>query len=351
MAMSGGVDSSVAALLTQRQGLDTTGVTLKLFANEDVGIGRERTCCSLEDVEDARSVAYKLGIPYYVFNFSDSFKENVIARFADRYLCGITPNPCVDCNRFVKFGKLHHRAKELMFDYVVTGHYAETGFDRATGRRYLKKAADAAKDQSYVLYMLTQAELAATLFPLGGFTKTEVREIAEQNGFVNARKRDSQDICFVRDTSCAEFIENYTGKPSVTGRFVGADGETLGYHKGVTHYTVGQRKGLGIASEHPLYVIGLNAEKNEVRLGGEAGLYSSACDANEINLIAADKFDMPIKCAAKIRYRQTEQPATVTQTGDDRLHIEFETPQRAVTRGQAIVLYDGDYVLGGGTIC
>ena len=250
IAMSGGVDSSVAAYLIKSQGYDCIGCTMKLYDNEDIGISHNRTCCSLDDVEDARSVAYKIGMPYYVFNFKDGFREKVIEKFVRCYESGDTPNPCIDCNRYMKFDKLYERAKILGCEYIVTGHYARIEYD---GERYLlKKALDETKDQSYVLYSLTQEQLAHTLFPLGNMRKTEVRKIAEEKGFFNADKPDSQDICFVPNGKYAEFLENYTGKAYPEGTFLSVDGTVLGKHKGIVRYTVGQHKGLGIPSEKPL---------------------------------------------------------------------------------------------------
>ena len=254
IAMSGGVDSSVAAYLIKEQGFESTGITLKLFDNEDIGEKKEKTCCSLDDIDDARSVCYKLGIPYYVYNFKDSFKENVISRFINAYENGTTPNPCIDCNRYIKFEKLMRRAEELDFDYVVTGHYAVIEYNAETGRYLLKKSADSSKDQSYVLYSLTQEQLAKTLFPLGNMTKEQTREIAEKLGLINAHKHDSQDICFVPDGDYAKFIEQYTGRTYPHGNFVDESGKVLGEHKGIIRYTVGQRKGLGLALPHPMYV-------------------------------------------------------------------------------------------------
>lgn len=350
IAMSGGVDSSVAAYLIKQQGYDAVGITLKLFGNDDIGIEREKTCCSLEDIEDARSVANKLGIPYYVFNFSDRFKENVIDRFVNAYSSGATPNPCIDCNRFIKFEYLMLRAKQLGFDHVVTGHYAVTEYNSDNGRYFLKKAADETKDQSYVLYSLTQEQLLRTLFPLGCLRKSEVRMIAEENGFINAHKHESQDICFVRNGDYAAFIEQYTGKNFEPGNFVSKKGEVLGRHKGIIRYTVGQHKGLGISSSEPYYVCEIMPDENRIVLGTDEELYSKTIDAVKINLISCDSIQNQVKLKAKIRYRQKEQNAVVEQTDDDKLHIEFETPQRAITKGQSVVLYDGDYVVGGGII-
>ena len=348
IAMSGGVDSSVAAKLLCDEGYECIGCTMKLYDNCDAGLPRGRTCCSLDDVEDARSVAFSLGMRYYVFNFKDDFREKVIKKFASGYLRGQTPNPCIDCNRYMKFDKLFERAKLLGCDKIATGHYARIEFD---GRKYqLKKALDKSKDQSYVLYAMTQDQLAHTLFPLGSYTKKEIRHIAQEQGFINADKPDSQDICFVPDGDYASFIEQYTGQSSEPGDFVDKEGNVLGKHKGQIHYTIGQRRGLGISAPESLYVCGKSLDSNKVILGGKQDLMSTCCYINDINLIPWDHLDKPIKCKVKTRYRQPEQPATVEQLGDDLLKITFEEPQRAVTPGQAAVLYDGDMVLGGGTI-
>jgi tRNA-specific 2-thiouridylase len=348
--MSGGVDSSVAAYLMARQGFDCAGVTMKLFDNEDIGLGRDKTCCSLEDTEDARSVAYSLGMPYYVFNFARDFKEQVIGRFVDAYQNGATPNPCIDCNRYMKFGKLLGRAKLLNMDYIATGHYARIAYDAGAGRHLLKKAADETKDQSYVLYAMTQEQLARTVFPLGELRKSEVRDIAEKQGFVNAKKHDSQDICFVRDGDYAGFIERYTGKACESGDFVDINGNVLGRHKGLIRYTEGQRKGLGLALQKPMYVRSKNIKDNTVTLCEDGGLFSKSLEAGDFNWIAYDKVGFPVRVKAKTRYKQTEQWATAVQSSPNTVRVEFDEPQRAISRGQAVVLYDGDAVVGGGTI-
>lgn len=348
--MSGGVDSSVAALLMKEKGYTCMGATMKLYQNEDVGLRREHTCCSLDDVEDARSVAYALDMPYYVFNFADRFKTDVIDKFVHSYEMGVTPNPCIDCNRYLKFDKLFQRMVELNYDYVVTGHYAQIDFDENTGRCLLKKAVDHNKDQSYVLWSLTQEQLKHVQFPLGGMEKCEVRALAEAHNFINARKHDSQDICFVPDGDYAAAVERLTGAHSEPGRFVDTQGKVLGTHRGIIHYTIGQRRGLGIAAEMPLYVCGIDVPRNEVVLGRNDDLFSTELDASGCNWISGDVPDVPLRVTARIRYRQPEQPCTVTATGPDTVHVSFETPQRAITRGQAVVFYDGDTVLGGGTI-
>lgn len=349
IAMSGGVDSSVAALLIKRQGYDATGVTMKLYDNDDIAVKKENTCCSADDIADARAVCNKLDIPYYVFNFKESFGSEVIGRFISAYENGSTPNPCIDCNRYIKFERLMHRMKELEMDYVVTGHYARVEKDEATGRFLLKKALDDSKDQSYVLYSLTQEQLGHTLFPLGNLNKAEVRVIAEENGFINAKKHDSQDICFVPDGKYAEFIESYTGKRYEHGDFVDRDGNVLGEHKGIIRYTIGQRKGLGLALPEPMYVCAKDLVNNKVILGRNEDLFSNELYAENINLISIKEIKEPIRIYAKVRYNQKAQPATATQSGD-RLHVIFDEPQRAICKGQAVVLYDGDIVVGGGTI-
>lgn len=350
IAMSGGVDSSVTGLLMKDQGYDCIGATMKLFSNEDIGCSREKTCCSLSDVEDARAVAFKIGIPHQVFNFSDNFKHQVMDRFTNTYLLGETPNPCIDCNRYLKYEKFLHRACELGIDCIATGHYAKIEYDASLERYILKKAADQTKDQSYVLYTMTQEQLSRTVFPLGGYTKTQVREIAARNGLVNAKKRESQDICFIPDGDFAAFIENQIGKGSCAGNFILSDGTFLGKHGGYYRYTVGQRRGLGIPHEKPLYVLSIDIQSGNVVLGEEEDLYTKTLTARNINLISCTSIDYPKKLKAKIRYRQEEQWATVTQTSSDSLFLEFDLPQRAITKGQSVVLYDGDIVVGGGII-
>jgi tRNA-specific 2-thiouridylase len=350
IAMSGGVDSSVAAYLLRQQGFDCTGITMKLFANEDIGAGRDRKCCSLDDVTDARNVAYSMSIPYFVYNFAQDFRKQVIDRFIESYQNGATPNPCIDCNRYINIKKLLDRAKQLGMDYIATGHYAVIEHDAESGRYLLKKAADKTKDQSYVLYAMTQEQFSHTLFPLGALDKSAVRGIARKQGFVNADKRDSQDICFVRDGSYAEFIEQYTGKKNEAGDFVDIDGAVIGRHKGVIRYTIGQRKGLGLSLKRPLYVHTKNVKDNTVTLCERTGLFAKSLYAADFNFIACEKLNSPIRVKTKIRYNQTEQWSTATQTSDDTVHIEFDEPQWAIARGQAAVLYDGDTVVGGGTI-
>ena len=343
--MSGGVDSSVAAYLLTRDGYDCIGCTMKLCPDD---VAHEGGCCTADDAADALSVARRVGIPFHVFNMTDDFRREVIDRFVSRYLAGRTPNPCVDCNRTMKFALLRRRGEELGYDCLATGHYARIEY--RDGRWTLRKARDPSKDQSYVLYHLTQAELAKTLFPLGDLTKSEARALAAENGFLNAAKPDSQDICFVPDGDYAAVIARYTGKTEPEGDFVLPDGSVIGRHKGISRYTVGQRRGLGVAYSEPIYVKRILVAENKVLLGRDEDLYGTSCDVSDVNWIAGETPSAPIRCAVKIRYRQTEQSATVTPLEGGRAHVEFDCPQRAITPGQSAVFYDGDEVLGGGEI-
>lgn len=348
IGMSGGVDSSVAAFLLQKESLEVIGATMKLYNNEDIDFVSEKTCCSLDDVLDAKSVCARLGIRHYTLNMTDDFKKEVIERFISAYQNGFTPNPCIDCNRYMKFSKMLHKAQELDIDYVATGHYAR--IERQGDRYILKKAVDLSKDQSYVLYSLTQEQLKVTKFPLGNYTKQQVREIAEENGFVNARKHESQDICFVPDGDYSKFIEYYTGKTYPCGDFVDMNGKRLGEHKGIIRYTIGQRRGLGLALPASMYVVEKDVDNNKVILGFNDDLFKKEVNVKNISFTACDGLDKPERLCAKIRYNQKEQPATVTQTDENHFTIVFDEPQRAITKGQAAVLYDGDTVVGGGTI-
>lgn len=352
IAMSGGVDSSVTAALMKDMGYDCIGVTMKLYDNEDIQIVKEKTCCAADDIDDARAVAMRMDMPYYVVNFKDAFKCKVMDKFVESYLKGITPNPCIDCNRHLKFEQLYKRAKELECDVIATGHYAIVEKDEKTGRFLLKKAANPAKDQSYVLYSLTQDQLAHTIFPLGPYAKEQVREIAEEKGFVNAKKHDSQDICFIPDGDYKRFIEEYGKVTSEPGNFVTEDGQIFGQHKGIIHYTIGQRKGLGISAKAPLFVKEIRPASNEVVLSDNDALFSDTLYADGFNWIAIEDLQPgeAIRVQAKIRYRHKESPATVTREGE-LVKVVFDEPQRAITCGQAVVLYDGDVVVGGGTIC
>lgn len=342
IAMSGGVDSSVSALLMQQQGYECIGATMSLF--------QKSTCGGEQDVRDAAKICQDLGMAHHVINFADKFREHVISRFIDAYEHGRTPNPCVDCNRHLKFGKLYAKAQELGCEFVVTGHYAQVRYDEAKGRYLLVKGVDPHKDQSYVLYSLTQEQLAHVQFPLGGYCKPEIRDIAEKHGFVNARKHDSQDICFVENGKYAEFIEKQTGKKFKAGDFVDVEGKVLGRHKGIIYYTVGQRKGLGLALPQPMYVKEIDVVHNKVILATNDQLFSTHVEAKDINLIDCERITEPRRLKARIRYHHVEQWATVTQPDEDTLLVDFDEPQRAITKGQSLVLYDGDVVVGGGTI-
>jgi tRNA-specific 2-thiouridylase len=334
IAMSGGVDSAVAALLLKGRGLNCAGAVMRLGPNGGV--------------EDARTAAEIIGIPFHVFDFTGVFEQNVIAPFIAAYREGRTPNPCIACNRFIKFGHFARRAREMGFVSIATGHYARV--ERGGGRFLLKKGLDPLKDQSYFLYSLTQEQLSSIIFPLGEMTKADVRALAREAGLTNPKKNESQDICFVPDRDYAGFIGRKTGEVFPKGRFTDTDGSGLGEHRGIIHYTVGQRRGLGIAHETPLYVRELRPETNTVVLGTEDTLFAGTLTAREINLILPVPPGAPLRASVKIRSRQPGQPATVTQTDDDTLRIDFDTPQRAVTPGQAAVIYDGDTVIGGGTI-
>ena len=350
VAMSGGVDSSVAAVLLLQQGYELSGVNLRMFHNEDLGQSRERTCCSLADAEDAALVARRLGFPFYVFDFSQVFRDTVIRDFVQEYQAGRTPNPCAECNRSVKFGALLQRARTLGCDYLATGHYARVEQDPSSGRYLLKRAADRSKDQTYFLYMLTQEQLAHTLFPLGGLCKTEVRQIAEAHNLVNARKHDSQDICFVPDGKYADFIERTVGSPAPAGPFLDREGRVLGQHKGLIRYTLGQHKGLGLSTEEPLYVLEKDAAANTIRLGPDSALWTRQLTAEQVNLISLPELTAPLRVTAKTRYSQRESAAVLEPLPGGQVRLTFDEPQRAITPGQAVVFYDGDVVVGGGII-
>ena len=350
IAMSGGVDSSVAAFLMKERGFDIIGCTMKLYDNEMIGEKDSGTCCSLTDSEDARSVCNRLGIPHYVFDFSGDFEKQVIKRFAEEYEAGRTPNPCIDCNRHLKFERLMRRARELDRDLVVTGHYARREYDAASGRYLLMRSFDPSKDQTYVLFSLTQEQLKHSFFPLGEMTKEETRRIAEEQGFLNAAKRDSQDICFVPDGDYAGFLCRYRGTDYPPGDFVDMEGKVLGRHKGIVAYTIGQRKGLGLALPAPMYVVRKDVENNRVVLGYSPDLMSRRLRIVNANWIAVEKPSDGMRAEARIRYSQSSAKAAIYPEEDGSAVVEFDEPQRAVTPGQAAVFYDGDVVVGGGTI-
>lgn len=350
VGMSGGVDSSVAAYLLKEQGHDVTGVTMQIWQDEDRAIQEENGgCCGLSAVDDARRVAADLGIPYYVMNFKQEFKEHVIDYFIDEYLQGKTPNPCIACNRYVKWESLLNRSMSIGAEYIATGHYARI-VRLENGRYTLRQSATISKDQTYALYNLTQEQLKHTLMPVGEYSKEEVRHIAEKINLRVANKPDSQDICFVPDGDYAAYIEETAGVPIPEGNFVSGSGQILGRHKGITHYTVGQRKGLGLALGYPAFVLEIRPDTNEVVIGTREESTTTTLRANQLNFMSVEDLTEPLRVWTKIRYNHKGAWCTVEKTGADEVLCTFEEPQRAVTPGQAVVFYDGEYVLGGGTI-
>lgn len=343
VAMSGGVDSSAAAALLVQQGYLCDGAMLKLSPNED------SRCCSADDAEDARQAATRLGMRFYVFNETSRFRRCVMDRFVAEYASGRTPNPCIDCNRELKFGALLERALSLGYDYVATGHYARIDRDPATGKYRLLRGAERRKDQSYVLYQLTQHQLSHLLLPVGDYDKPAIRETARQAGLDNADKGDSQDICFVPDGDYVSFLRRQ-GLPLTPGDFVDESGAVLGRHRGLPCYTIGQGKGLGVAVGRHVYVLSKDERTNTVTLGDNDRLFRRELTASRVNWISGDTPAAPVRCAAKTRYSQTEEPCTAHPLPNNCLRVVFDRPQRAITAGQAVVLYDGDVVLGGGTI-
>ncbi len=345
IAMSGGVDSSAAALLMQRAGYACTGITMRLHREKDEG------CGASSDTEDAAHVAEKLGMPFHAVDYTDCFARNVMDDFVSEYRCGRTPNPCIQCNRTMKFGRLMEDRQKLGCDVLVTGHYARICYDESRGRWLLKKAANRAKDQTYVLYFLSQEQLSHLVLPLGEFeSKDAIRAIAEEAGLLTARKKDSQDICFVPDGDYVGFLQRYGGVELTPGNFVDSTGRILGQHKGLEAYTAGQRKGLGVSGGKRLYVLSKNAADNTVLLGDDDELFSATLIADRVNWISIPCPDEPIRVTAKTRYTQQEAPATVEPLPNGNVRVIFDAPQRAITAGQAVVFYHGDEVVGGGTI-
>lgn len=339
IGMSGGVDSSVAAHMLQQQGYACVGCTMKLYCGN-----------SEDNVRDAQAVADRMGIPFHVLDFQDDFHRQVIGNFISCYESGLTPNPCIECNRHLKFGTMLKAALDLGCSHIATGHYAQIRQDPDTGRYLLCKAADKTKDQTYFLYSLTQHQLAHTLFPLGGLTKEVARDMAETQGFVTARKKDSQDICFVPDGDYVSFMKAYTGKSYPTGNYLDLSGKVVGTHQGAVCYTLGQRKGLGIALGAPAYVCAKDMKKNTVTVGPNEALFHNALRAENLNWIPFPALTGPVRITAKIRHSQTEQTATVYPEENNLARVVFDQPQRAITPGQAVVFYQGDIVVGGGTI-
>ena len=350
VGMSGGVDSSVAAYLLKQQGYEVIGVTMQIWQDAERIVEEENGgCCGLSAVEDARRVAAQLEIPYYVMNFKDSFQRNVVDYFVEEYLNGRTPNPCIACNRYVKWESLLQRSLSIGADYIATGHYARI-VKLPNGRYTLRRSATLAKDQTYALYNLTQEQLQRTLMPVGEYSKEEIRKIAEDIQLQVANKPDSQDICFVPDGDYAAFIEKTAGKQVQKGNFVTVDGTVLGEHKGIIHYTVGQRKGLGLALGYPAFVLEIRPETNEVVIGTHEESMAKSLRAGNLNFMSIEDLAEPQRVFTKIRYNHRGVWATIEKTGEDEILCIFEEPQRAVTPGQAVVFYDGEYVLGGGTI-
>lgn len=349
--MSGGVDSSVAAYLLKKQGYDVIGVTMQIWQDEEEIIQEENGgCCGLSAVEDARRVAAALEIPYYVMNFKKEFKENVMDYFVAEYLKGRTPNPCIACNRYVKWESLLKRSMEIGADYIATGHYARV-VQLENGRYALKKSATAAKDQTYALYNLTQYQLSHTLMPVGEYTKEEIRAIAERIGLRTANKPDSQEICFITDNDYAGFIDREAeGKVPPEGNFVTADGTILGRHKGITHYTIGQRKGLNLAMGHPVFVTEIRPETDEVVIGEAEDVFGDTLRADQLNFMSIEDLEGEMQVTAKIRYSHKGAECIMRKIGDDMVECRFKEPVRAITPGQAVVFYQNDIVVGGGTI-
>lgn len=357
IAMSGGVDSSVAVYLMQQKGYECVGATMRLYEGqpntENPASGEsaeDAVCGSNSAVRDAEAVAKHFGIPFHAYDYREDFKNEVICRFIDTYIEGGTPNPCVECNRYMKFGRLMDKMREEGCDCVVTGHYVRVVYDEARGQFVLKKGLDETKDQSYVLYNLTKEQLAHCYFPLGEYSKDEIRRIAEEMGLFNAKKKDSQDICFVPDGDYASFIEDYTGQSFEEGNFVNREGKVLGRHKGMIRYTIGQRKGLGLALQEPVYVYEKRMDTNEVVLCRNEELFGTTLEACDMNWIVEPEEGQIVKCKAKVRYKQKEAEASVECLGDNKVKVTFTEPQRGITAGQSVVFYEGDTVLGGGRI-
>ena len=346
--MSGGVDSSVAAYLLKEQGYDVIGVTMQIWQEDKEYEEREGGCCSLSAVDDARRVADKIGIPFYVLNFRDSFKKNVIDYFIDEYMEGKTPNPCIACNKYLKFDELLKKAQGIGADYIATGHYAK--IEEHNGRYILVKSDDDKKDQTYALYNMTQEQLAHTLMPCGEYTKDRIREIAKEIGLDVHNKKDSEEICFISDNNHGKYISEAMPGKVKQGNFVDKDGNILGKHKGIVYYTIGQRKGLGLAMGRPVFVTDINPLTNEVVVGAEEDIFKTDLICKDINFIAFDNLDKSLELKAKIRYSAKPATATITPLENGQVRVSFKEKQRAITKGQSVVFYLDDLVVGGGII-
>ena len=349
IGMSGGVDSSVAAYLLKEQGYDVIGVTMQIWQEDKDYTEREGGCCSLSAVDDARRVANKIGIPFYVMNFRDSFKEKVIDYFVQEYIDGKTPNPCIACNKHLKFDELLRKAQGIGADYVATGHYAKIEQDE-NGRYLLIRSDDDRKDQTYALYNFTQEQLAHTLMPCGEYTKDRIREIAKEIGLSVYNKKDSEEICFIPDNNHGRYISEARPLEVVPGNFVDKNGNVLGQHKGIVYYTIGQRKGLGIALGRPVFVTDINPRTNEVVLGPEEDIFKTDLVAKDVNFIPFDKLEEPITVEAKVRYSGRPAEAVISPLRDGIVKVSFKEKQRAITKGQSVVFYQGNKVVGGGII-
>jgi len=347
VAMSGGVDSSVTAYLLQKQGYEVIGLTMQLWPRAEE---RPGGCCGLESIEDAKKVANTLGIPHYAVNFRNIFKEKVITPFTTEYQRGRTPNPCIRCNQYIKFEALLMKAKELGADYLATGHYAQIEYAKESKRFLLKKGVDSLKDQSYFLYIMTQDQLKSALMPLGNYCKDKVRQIARQLNLPVASRPESQEICFIPDNNYGRFLQESLPESAKPGPIIDKEGKVIGEHPGIIFYTIGQRRGIGIPDREPLYVISIDVQNNSIGVGKEKDLYSDELIADELNFITREKLKEPLKVQAKIRYLHDPQEAVATPLEKDKVQVKFKQPQRAITPGQAVVFYDQDTVIGGGTI-
>lgn len=351
VAMSGGVDSSVVAALLKEEGYEVVGVTMQIWRSNKSGANNPGDCCGMQQaINDARRVAHLLDIPHYTIDIREVFAKKVIADFCYEYSIGRTPNPCIRCNQYIKFGALLEKAREIGVKFVATGHYAGIEYDQAGSRHLLRKGVDVSKDQSYMLYVMTQDQLKCALMPLGRFTKEKVRQMAQQLGLPVAEKPESQEICFIPNNDYPEFLKEYLTGAGESGEILDMKGNILGEHKGIEHYTIGQRRKLGISNKKPLYVIAIDRKRNAITVGEKENLRSKELIAAGINWIAIEGLRQPTTVKAKIRYHHREVEAEITPWDEDRISVKFKESQMAITPGQAVVFYDRDIVLGGGTI-